>query len=131
MTLLLSESQPMTLEKQKLGKEGEDLAVQHLISKNYTIVGRNLRIKHDELDILAKIDNTLVFVEVKTRISDTYGVPEDFITRSKEKCMVRFAENYIFENEWTGESRFDVIAIHYKGKSLQLKHIVDAFYPEA
>lgn len=115
----------------KIGSEGENLAATHLKSLGYEILGRNVRIKHDEIDILAKDGNMLVFVEVKTRVSDSYGVPEDFVNYQKEQHMIRFAENYIYENDWRGESRFDIIAVHFQGRNTVLRHIEDAFYPSA
>lgn len=119
----------MASDKKKTGEEGEQAAVNHLKSLGWQILERNTHIGHDEIDIIAKDGDTLVFVEVKTRATDSYGVPEDFITSQKEACMVRAAESYIFEKEWDGDSRFDVIAVHYAGRKPEIRHFPDAFYP--
>lgn len=113
----------------KLGAEGEAAAVALLREKGYEIIAQNLFLHHDEVDILAKDGKTLVFVEVKTRVTNSFGVPEDFVTSAKERHMIRAAENYIFENDWQGETRFDIVAVHYEGKTLKTRHIEDAFYP--
>lgn len=117
--------------KKKLGKEGEQAAEKYLIAQGYSILGRNIHIGHDEVDILAKDGNMLVFVEVKTRAVDSYGVPQDFITPQKEACLIRCADRYISDNEYDGETRFDVIAIHWAGRKRILRHFPDAFYPLA
>ncbi len=120
-----------TRHNKKLGKEGEDAAAQHLREKGWKILDRNLHLGHDEIDILAMDGETLVIVEVKTRATDSYGTPQDYITPQKEHSLIRACERYLWDSDWEGDTRFDLIAIYYAGKKPQLIHIEDAFYPTA
>ena len=87
--------------RKQLGKRGEDLATQYLISKGYQVVQRNYLLRNGEIDIIA-IENprlpadqrTLVFFEVKTRSSNDYGTPLEAITYFKMKALIRAAEFY-------------------------------------
>lgn len=111
------------------GNEGENLASKYLIEKGYKILKRNYRYGKGEIDIIAEIDNILVFVEVKTRANDTYGPAELAISRSKQKQIKKIAELYLIENEiFDKDCRIDVVAINYdKKSSYSLNHIINAF----
>ena len=73
---------------------GEDIAVDYLKKKGYKIIERNFRKKYEEIDIVAVYDSTLVFIEVKTRKSDSYGTPFDGISPFKVKHLVALAQFY-------------------------------------
>lgn len=118
-----------TMHNKKLGKEGEDAAAAFLIQHGYRVLHRNMHLGHDELDIIATRNNTLVIVEVKTRATHTFSVPEDYITPHKEHSLIRATERYIEDYDWMGDTRFDLIAIYYAGRKPQIIHIEDAFYP--
>lgn len=120
-----------TMHNKTVGKEGEDAAVAFLKNLGYRILQRNYRVGRDEIDIIAKYKNTLVIVEVKTRATNTFSVPEDFITPHKEACLIRAADGYIHYEDWDGDTRFDLIAIYYAGNQLQIIHIEEAFYPRS
>ena len=75
-------------------KIGEDLACEYLVGKGYRIIERNFRKKYQEIDIIAISDSTLVFIEVKTRRSDSFGSPFESITPWKLKHLVRLAQYY-------------------------------------
>ncbi|MBI4091812.1 MAG: YraN family protein [Candidatus Levybacteria bacterium] len=77
-----------------VAKIGEDLACKYLVGKGYKIIERNFRKKYQEIDIIAIINSTLVFVEVKTRRSDSFGSPFESITPWKLKHLVRLAQYY-------------------------------------
>lgn len=115
----------------ELGKKGEQLAVKHLRKKGYTIKEVNWRFGKGEIDIIAKKDGMLVFVEVKTRQSDYFGDPEFFVTKKKQKQVIKIANAYIEQKDIDSESRFDVISIILNKKEQRLEHIEDAFYPLA
>jgi len=121
----------MTFLTKKTGDEGEDLAVELLESKGYTIINRNYRYGKGEIDIIAKDpqEEGLVFIEVKSRKSFEYGSPEEAITKNKIKQLKRIAELYLYENEIKEIlCRFDVIAILIlPGKKPQIEHFVNAF----
>ncbi|HEX9825789.1 MAG TPA: YraN family protein, partial [Flavobacteriaceae bacterium] len=94
-----------------LGKIGEQLAVEYLLSKGYEIVVCNYMFQKAEIDIIAKHDNMMVCVEVKTRNSDFFGDPQEFVSKSKIKLLVKAMDAFIIENDIQLESRFDIIAI--------------------
>ncbi|MCK9256146.1 MAG: YraN family protein [Bacteroidales bacterium] len=116
-------------EKIKLGDKGEELAAEMLAEKGYVIISANWRAKHKELDIIAMDGNILVFVEVKTRSENFWGNPEEFVTRQKQKLLIKAAETYISETGFSGESRFDVVSVLFLKSGTEIEHIIEAFYP--
>ena len=110
------------------GKLGEDKAVAHLEEKGYEILTRNYRHRHAEIDIIARKNKILTFVEVKTRTNVSYGMPEEFVDATKRRLIMKAAEHYIFERNWHGDIRFDVISIVLTQNTVQIHHIEDAFY---
>jgi putative endonuclease len=112
----------------KRGTAGEDLAVAHLEKKGYRILQRNFRFEHGEIDIVAEIDATLVFVEVKARRSSSFGEPEDAVTGRKRERIHRTASGYLFERNIDDRAcRFDIIAISRCDGQPVIRHIEDAF----
>jgi putative endonuclease len=113
-----------------LGRKGEDIACEYLLKKGFLIKERNWRYKNAEIDIIAFDGKELVIVEVKTRSAVIYEEPNDSITNQKIRFLVNAAEEYIFENDFNGETRFDVISIKWFGEGkYELEHYPDAFYP--
>lgn len=113
----------------ELGQLGENLAVDHLITKNFEILDRNYRWKKSEIDIICKQNNLLIVVEVKTRQTAAYGQPYDAVTRSKQKQIIKVTNQYIEENDIDLEVRFDVISIVQNQHRTGIEHIEGAFYP--
>ena len=89
-------------ELHETGKKGEKLALDHLKSKGYEILESNWRFSRAEIDIIAKIDDILIFVEVKTRSSEFFGQPEEFIDHKKDKLVADAASEYMKQvgHEW-------------------------------
>jgi len=116
-------------ELHETGKKGEKMAVDLLRSKGYQILETNWRFSRAEIDIIAKIDEILIFVEVKTRSSDFFGQPEEFINDKKEKLVADAASEYMKQVGHDWECRFDFISIILTSKSSRIKHIEDAFFP--
>ncbi|MBA6152099.1 YraN family protein [Gelidibacter maritimus] len=112
----------------ELGKIGEKLAAEYLLSKGYEIVRKNYYYQKAEIDIIAKHNNIMVCVEVKTRNSDFFGDPQDFVTPSKIKLLVKAMDAFIVENDIELESRFDIIAILKNKTKEELTHYENAFY---
>lgn len=112
----------------ELGKKGEAHAVNYLIKKGYAILERNWRFQKAEIDIIASNEKTLAVVEVKTRSSDYYGNPQDFVTPKKIKLLVRAVDEYISKFDIDLEVRFDIIAIINKKNNLEIEHLENAFY---
>lgn len=111
-----------------VGKEGEKAAAEYLLSKGYEILVMNYIAQKAEVDIIALKDNFLVFVEVKTRSSLDYGLPQDFVRSTKIRLLVKAANLFIEENDREEEVRFDIIAIHKVGGNYNIQHLEDAFY---
>lgn len=116
-------------EHNEMGERGEDIAANYLSNKGYKILERNWTFGKDEVDIIARNDQSIVFVEVKTRASAFYGRPEEFVNRHKQKFMIRAANSYIERHDIDEEARFDVIGIIINARGREINHIEDAFYP--
>lgn len=111
------------------GNRGEELAGNYLIKKGYSILDKNWRSHHLELDIVAFKDNVLVVVEVKMRAGDSYGKPEDFVSLKKQKNTIKAANAYIVEKNIDYETRFDIVSIIDNLHETTIEHITEAFYP--
>jgi len=110
------------------GAEGEEIAVNYLLKSGYCILERNWRIKHLEIDVIAKKNEILVIVEVKWRNNDDFGNPETFVTKSKQQKIIKAAHFYIKTQNINLETRFDIISIT-QHPELKIEHIKEAFYP--
>jgi putative endonuclease len=106
------------------GKKGEDIAAGYLEGNGYEILERNYRYRRSEIDIITKKEKTLIFVEVKFRSGDFFGTPEMAVDSKKETQVLNAADNYIFENDWNGPIRFDIISVL---KNNSIEHFEDAF----
>ncbi len=111
------------------GNMGEVTAINYLKNHNYIILEQNWRFKHLEIDIIALLDTTLVIVEVKWRSSIAFGAPETFVTKQKQKNLIKAADYYIKSKGLNYETRFDVISIVEGFPASKVEHIIDAFYP--
>jgi len=111
-----------------LGQSGEALARRHLIKKGYQILERNYRNRLGEIDIIARENETLVFVEVKTRRSDRYGSPRLAITAHKQKKLSITALAYLKQTRQIDcKARFDVVLINAASRTPEIETIHNAF----
>lgn len=111
---------------QQIGKWGEETAVKFLVQRGCEIVGQNVRTPYGEIDIIAKKDDGFLFVEVKTRTSNTMGLPEDSITARKRGHMTACAEHYAAEHQ-IDHWQIDVISIEGKpGTELVITYFENA-----
>jgi putative endonuclease len=112
----------------KVGTEGEDLAVTWLQTKGYEILHRNWRHSHYEIDIIARKDTFLKFIEVKCRNASPFGFPEDSVTKKKFKHLKRAADEFLFlypGHQWI---QYDVLSITlYKNKEPEFFLLEDVF----
>ena len=115
------------IEPHELGKLGEDLAVNFLISKGYQILERNWHSGHKEIDIIAFDDDVLVIVEVKTLKSDDYGEPEIAVGVTKQRMLIRAADSFVRYKNLNVDVRFDIISIVISDGEPEIEHIEDAF----
>ncbi|MEG1609178.1 MAG: YraN family protein [Clostridia bacterium] len=112
------------MNNRKVGIEGETLACEYLQNKGFEIVERNFSCKLGEIDIVAKKENLLAIVEVKTRENTKFGMPFEAVTSSKIKNIIAVTKYYLMCHKNVDmDIRFDVISI-LRG---QIEHIEDAF----
>lgn len=98
----------------QIGDKGEDIACKYLEKQGYKILGRNFRVKGGEIDIIAKDQDFLVFIEVKTRFSHEYGLPVESITPWKIQYLLRTAKYYLLKIDYEdGPFRLDFIGIDF------------------
>jgi putative endonuclease len=112
----------------ELGKLGEELAVGYLRKNGYEILDTNWTFQKAEIDIIAMKEGILAVVEVKTRSSLEFGLPQDFVKPKKIQLLVKAVDAYVYERDLDIDVRFDIIAIHKEGKSFAIEHLIDAFY---
>ena len=118
----------MLVKHQVFGQVGELHAERFLKKKKYTILSKNHKTPFGELDIIAKTKNTYVFVEVKTRSSKAFGLPQEAVSRKKQLNIINSAENYLDQNKlFDQDYRFDIIEVVGDGESFEINHIIDAF----
>ncbi len=102
----------MTLERQHLGRLGEEVAVGELERRGYAILARRYRTRYGEIDIVARDGETTVFVEVKARVTDEFGSAAEAVTVWKQRRLSRMASDYLARTGLScGPCRFDVVTI--------------------
>ncbi|MGY0390963.1 YraN family protein [Bizionia sp. KMM 8389] len=111
-----------------LGNLGEQLAVAFLQAKGYAVLQRNYRFQKAEIDIIAQHETEIICIEVKTRNSDFFGDPQDFVSPGKIKLLIKAMDAYITENAIDLDCRFDIIAILKNNTKEQITHYENAFY---
>jgi putative endonuclease len=111
------------------GKKSEEDAAEWLSSKGYEIICKNFRFDKKEIDIIARKDDILVFVEVKTKSFWSDENPGDIVSLRKQKFLLRAAEAYMMYHGIDIETRFDVIFVVYKNEEQIIEHIKNAFSP--
>ncbi|MBQ8360983.1 MAG: YraN family protein [Bacteroidaceae bacterium] len=111
------------------GKRGEEEAAKHLLTNGYTILHRNWRSGHKELDIVARQGNELVVVEVKSRKDTLFGQPEDAVDGRKIRRIVASTDAYLRKFAIDLPVRFDIITVIGEEAPYRIEHICDAFFP--
>ena len=115
-------------EHNELGKFGEELAVKFLQQNGYDILETNWIFQKAEIDIIAQKDSTLAVIEVKTRSSIAFGLPQDFVKPKKIQLLVKAVNEFIVSNDLDVDVRFDIIAIYKEDNTYKIEHFEDAFY---
>ena len=98
----------------EVGKIGEDIAKEFLEKQGYKVIERNYRTKYAEIDLIAKNKKELVFVEVRTKIGENFGTPEETINKKKMRKLWFNATAYTAFKKWNGSFRIDAICIVLK-----------------
>ena len=109
-----------------LGAEGERLAKIYIERLGWKVVGQNVHVGHKEIDLIARDGRTTVFIEVKTRVGDAFGIPEESVTKKKLKLVQTAVALYVRKHPDITQVRLDVIALQYpangQGKP-KLRHL--------
>ena len=118
----------MTVKTKTLGEKGEDIAAAFLKKKGYNILFRNYKCSFGEIDIIAKHKKILSFIEVKTRSTKKYGLPQEAVTPAKQtkisRVALEFVQRYKMDNR---AARFDVVSVQYLNDGCEVDLIENAF----
>ncbi len=118
----------MSLTGKRTGEKGEELAAAYLTEAGYRIIERNYRCVFGEIDIVAEEGNTLIFVEVKSRRSESYGDPQLAVGHQKQKKISKIALHYLSaKNLRHRPARFDVVAVKLLSEGCRIDLIRNAF----
>lgn len=110
------------------GKKGEALAVEYLTKKNFNVLHLNWRHSHYEIDIIATSDNILHFIEVKTRRSTKFGMPEESVTDKKLQNLINAADEFLYQFPQWKRVQFDVLSINIKPDSSVEFYFIEDVY---
>ena len=113
----------------QVGRWGEVIAARHLVQAGWIILDRNFRAGRKEVDIVARQDGMVIFVEVKTRRSLGCGHPLEAITHKKRREIAEVARHWLSRNPGAAQSvRFDAISVLAAERSAPLvEHLTDAW----
>ena len=118
----------MSVRKKTRGREGEKKAENYLKSRGYDILGKNQQVTGVEIDLIACKDNFLCLVEVKTRSSNAFGFPEEFVDYKKQKRLIRAGKILLNRKSYQDlQIRFDIVSVLLKDKNAEINHIKNAF----
>lgn len=113
----------MQTNKIELGKIGESIALETAKRRGYQMVATNVRTPYGEIDLVLKTAHQLIFAEVKTRTSFSFGYPEQAINALKLSHMIQSAQFYMLQNNLRDEYRIDVISILYDSNKHQVANL--------
>ena len=120
----------MNVLNKDIGSYGEDLACEYLLDIKHKILARNFRSKLGEIDIITFFNNMIIFTEVKSRYTNSYGSPMESVTSYKQKLIIKLSSYYILINKLNDYNiRYDVIEIFFNksNQNFTINHIKDAF----
>ena len=111
------------------GIKGEEIAENFLKTKGYSILYRNWRHGKKEVDIIAELNNLLIFIEVKARSDNFFGYPEEAVDYKKVDYLKVAAEEFLYRHPQYTNIRFDIISILYNRERVEeITHFEDAFF---
>jgi putative endonuclease len=115
----------------KKGDDGEALAEKFLSERGYQIIARKWRSGRYEVDLIMQTEKNLVFIEVKTRYSNTFGEPWEAVNKGKRSRIMAGADAFLKSTDIDLEPRFDIVSIIKHNGKCAIEHIENAFYPMA
>ncbi|MCC8019609.1 MAG: YraN family protein [Rikenellaceae bacterium] len=118
------------MDRETIGRLGEDAAADWLEGHGYAVLERNWRYGRYEIDIIAERDGELHIVEVKCRAADGLTRPEEAVTPAKFSALRRAAEEYISQRGVDADTRFDLVSVTHSGGKFEVKFVPEAMLPE-
>jgi len=110
------------------GRCGEEMARAFLVGQGYAVLSLNWRCRYGELDIVCRSQQTVVFVEVKTRNTSTLETPAEALTHRKQSKLIRSASLFLSQHKmWHLQSRFDLVSVFFQTHHCQVDHVPNAF----
>lgn len=116
------------MKKQQVGRWGKEVAARYLEEHGYRVLRRNLRTPYREIDLVVQMGQTIVFVEVKARTGERFGLPESSVTPAKRLHLLRAIQAYWQAKEEEGDWRVDVVAVIGRPgeKDVEVEHFENA-----
>lgn len=114
----------------EIGTHGETIGKNFLITNGYKILDMNHRNKYGEIDIICKLNSIIIFCEIKSRYTNSFGSPIESITYHKQKQIIKLSQIYIINNKLLNyDIRYDIIEVIFNNinASYTLNHVKDAF----
>jgi putative endonuclease len=111
-----------------VGKKGEELAMDWLAGQGYEILHQNWRHSHYEVDIIARKEEVLHFIEVKARRSEKFGYPEDAVDNKKMQNLMNAAEEFLYQFPQWNRIQYDVLSISLKQNGLHEYFLIEDVY---
>lgn len=109
------------IDKRTIGQKGEEIACKSLKKNGYRIIEKNFRCRQGEIDIIAEEKGVICFVEVKSRFSENFGLPEEAVTRWKQRRMYAAAIIYLEKNKIKlRDVRFDIVSVDLKDEKVRV-----------
>ena len=118
-------------ERSRLGHEGEQEAIYHLMLRGYTLLEHNWRSSHYEIDIIAEYWGQIVFVEVKTRRDEHFAPAAEAVTLHKKRNIIAAGRAYLAHNHLLGSPySYDIITVVGKQRPFCITHLRHAYNEE-
>ena len=116
----------MPTARTRLGTKGEDIAAAYLQQQGHALLDRNFRTRYGEVDLVTRHGDAIVFLEVRTRRTATYGAPEESVTARKGQRVVLAAQQYLQDNGMEQRHwRIDLVSVRMAGGAPKVTHLMD------
>ena len=108
----------------EIGKQGEDLVEKYLIKEGYKILDRNFSCRRGEIDIISLYKKQIIFIEIKSRTNNKYGLPSEAVTKKKLEKIYKTAQYYLYCRNLERENiRIDVVEVYINGEKYYINHL--------